>query len=81
MISPAAGKLGHVALDVELALLPVRGCRQGYVAEHARAASLGDPLDHAALAGGVAAFEDHDHARPLGDRPGLQPGQLDLQLV
>ena len=80
MISPAAGKLGYVALDVELALLAVRGCRQRHVLEHARAAALGDPLDHAALAGRVAALEDHDHAGALG-HPGLQPRQLDLQLV
>ena len=75
------GKAGHVALDVELALLAVRGCRQRHVLEHARAAALGDPLDHAALAGRVAALEDHDHPRPLGHRPGLQPGQLDLEPV
>ena len=81
MISPAAGKAGDVALHVELALLAVRGCRQRHMPEHARAAALGDPLDHAALAGRVAALEHHDDPSALGHRPGLQPGQLNLQLV
>ena len=46
----------------------------------ARAGAGGDPADHAALARGVPALENHDDARPLGFDPGLQPGELDLEL-
>ena len=48
----------HVALHVHLALLAVRRRRQRHEAEDARADALGDRLDRAALAGGVAPLED-----------------------
>ena len=40
---------------------------------------LGDPLDGAALAGGVAALEDDDDALLLGPDPLLDLDQLDLE--
>jgi hypothetical protein len=52
-------EVGHIALHVHLALLPVAGRRQGDHPEHARADTLGERLDGAALAGGVASLE-HD---------------------
>ena len=73
-------EMSHVALDIDLALLAARRRRQCHVLEHARAATLHDPGDHPALAGGVAALEHDDDAGALGYRPGLEPGQLDLEL-
>ena len=73
-------EMSHVALDIHLALLAARRRRQCHVLEHARAATLHDPGDHPALAGGVAALEHDDDAGALGYRPGLEPGQLDLEL-
>ena len=74
------GEMGDVALDVQLALFPIRGRGQRDVLEHAGAAALHDATDDAPLAGGVPSLEHDDHARALGHRPRLQPRQLDLQL-
>ena len=78
-----AGRRGvlEVALHVELGLLAVGRRRQRDHAEHAMADALGDRLDHAALAGGVAPFEDHDHPLAVFLDPILQGAQLDLQLA
>jgi hypothetical protein len=49
---------------------------------HAVAAGVqpvGDRLDRAALAGRVAAFEDHQQASSALAQPALHAGQLDLQ--
>ena len=73
------GKVLHVALQVHLALLAVGRRRQRHDAEHARADALGDRLDRAALAGGVAPLEDDDDAQALGLHPLLQDAQLRLQ--
>ena len=62
------------------ALLAVGRRRQRDDAEHARADALGDGLDRAALAGGVAAFEDDDDPQLLGFHPFLEMAQLDLEL-
>ena len=74
------GEMGDVALDVQLAFLPIGGRGQCYVLEHAGAAALHDATDDAALAGGVPPLEHDDHPRAFGHRPRLQPRQLDLQL-
>ena len=70
-----------VALDVELAPLALGRRRQGDVPEDARAHPLGDPADHAALAGGVAAFEHHNDPGAGRLDPGLQADELDLELL
>src|SRR5262249_54533546 len=71
----------EVALHVELGLLAIGRCRQSYLAKHAMADTLGNRLDHPALAGGVAPFEDHDYPRTLFLDPILQRAQLHLQLA
>ena len=73
------GQLLDVALHVELGLLAVGRRRQGDDAEHPRADLLGQALDHAALAGGVAALEEDDDAGAARLHPGLQVGDLDLK--
>ena len=73
------GGVLEVALHIELGLLAVGGCRQRHHAEHAMADALGDRLDHAALAGGIAPLEDYDYPRALFLDPILQGAQLDLQ--
>ncbi|MNN17930.1 hypothetical protein D3C81_1311280 [compost metagenome] len=69
----------RVALEVPLGALAVVGRGQRGHAAHARVQPLRDALDHAALAGGVAPFEQ-DHQLVAGGRdPALQPHQLALQ--
>ena len=58
-------KVLHVTLHVHLRLFAVGRRRQRDDAEDARADSLGDGADRAALAGSVAAFEDDDYAQAL----------------
>ena len=69
----------HVALEIHLRLLPLGRRRQGDDAEDPRADALDDALDHAALAGRVAALEDDDDPRARLLHPGLQVRDLDLQ--
>jgi hypothetical protein len=79
----ARRQVRHVALEIPLRPLAVAGLLQRHHPAHARVEPLGDALDHAALAGRVAPFEDH---RDLGsgvldpvlqlDQLGLQPQQL-----
>ena len=57
--SPAGGEVRDVALHVHLRLLALGRCGQRHDPEHPGADPLGDRLDRAALAGGVAALE-HD---------------------
>ena len=56
-ISPPAGRWGDIALEIPLRALAVVGRGQGGHAAHARVQALGDALDHAALAGRIAALE------------------------
>ena len=78
-ISPAAGKCVHVALHVQLRLLAVGRRGQRDDAEHAGADALGDGADGAALAGGIAALEDHDDAEALVLDPLLELAELGLE--
>ena len=71
----------HVALDVHLRLLAVGRGGQGHQAENARADALGDGLDGAAFAGGVAPFKDNDHAQALVLDPLLELAKLALELA
>ena len=54
------GQVGDVALEVPLGAFALGRRREGDDAADARAEALGDPLDDAALAGGVAPLEEHD---------------------
>ena len=53
-----------VALEVPLGPLPLGGRRQRDDPGDPGIQVLGDPLDRAALAGGVAALEDHHEPGP-----------------
>ena len=64
----------HVALHVELRLLPVGRGRQGDQPEDARADALRDRLDGPAFAGGVASLEHDDDAQTLRGRPSPAAG-------
>ena len=59
--SPDERELGHIPLEVPLARSRSVGAGQGHDPAHPRAQVLVDPLDDAALAGGVATLEDDDH--------------------
>ena len=72
-------QLGHVALEVPLRLLALRGRRQRRDPRDARVQVLGDPFDGPALAGGVAALEDHDQALAVLAHPLLHLDQFRLQ--
>ena len=78
-------QLLDVPLEVPLGPLALRRRRQRDDAGHPRVEVLRDPLDGAALAGGVAALEDDDQPLPgrghpllQGDELGLQPQELAL---
>ena len=71
--------MGDVALEIPLGALALGRRRQRHGAADARVEALGHALDHAALAGGVAALEQHDDLELVGDHPVLQLDQLALQ--
>ena len=76
----AAGRqMGDIALEIPLRALALARRRQRDDAADARVQPLRDALDHAALAGRVAAFEDHDDLQPVFDHPVLQLDQFALQ--
>ena len=74
-------KMPDVALNEHLGLFPLRGRRQCHDTKHARANSLRDRLDGAALPGGVASFEYDDDPAACGLEPILQVAKLDLKLA
>ena len=76
-----AGQVGDVALEVPLGLLHVGGHRQCDDPGAAGVEVLHEPLDRAALAGGVAALEDDGHLLAGVLDPDLQLEQLDLQVA
>jgi hypothetical protein len=69
----------HVALEIPLAALPLGRRGQGDRPAGARIEPLAHPFDHAALAGRVAAFEQHDHLELVMHHPVLQRYELALQ--
>src|SRR4029450_3584683 len=78
----AAGrKMLDVALHVQHRAVALAGSGQGDDSEGAGADPLGQPLDHAPLAGGVAAFANDDHAGAGLAHPVLQVANLDLELL
>ncbi|OEG05627.1 hypothetical protein BFG06_21290 [Aeromonas caviae] len=70
----------HVALEVPLGTLPIRGGGQGGDPADPGVEGLGDRLDDAPLARGVAPLEQHHHFEPLLLDPLLQLDQLLLQV-
>ena len=69
----------HITLEIPLgAFALVRRGQRGDPA-HARIHPLGDALDDAALASGVAAFKQNHHLVAAGNHPVLQLDQLALQ--
>src|ERR1700716_2519926 len=68
-----------VALHEQLRLLAIRRRRQRDRAKDPRAYALGQGLDGAALAGGIAPLEHDDDARALRFDPILQMAELDLK--
>ena len=71
--------MGHVALEVPLALLALSRRGQGGDAADARVESFRDALDGAALAGGIAAFKEHHDTQAFMADPLLELDQLDLE--
>src|SRR6516162_566697 len=69
----------HISLEVPLRLFALAWRRQRDDAAHPRIETLGDALDDAALAGGVAALEDDDYLELAVDHPVLQLHQFALQ--
>src|SRR5262249_26647643 len=74
-------EVSDVALQIQLSFLAIRRRWQRHHAEHTGADPLGDRLDRAALPGGVATFEDYDHAQALMLDPVLQRAEFHLQLA
>ncbi len=68
-ISPPAGRCGDVALEVPLGALALVGRGQRGHPADARVQALGDALDGPALAGRVAALEQHHDLELLGRPP------------
>src|SRR4029077_8764391 len=82
---PGGGELLDVPLEVPLPALALGRHRQRCNAGDAGVEVLRDALDRAALAGGIAALEEHDDPLPLRlapfldlDQLGLEPPQLPL---
>ncbi len=76
---PRRGKVGDVALEVPLARLLPGGLVQRHHPGPTRVEPLGEPLDGAALPGGVAPLADDHDARPGLLDPALHLQQLDLE--
>ena len=76
----AAGRqMRSVTLEIPLRALPLVRRRKRGDAADPRIEPLGDALDDAALAGGIAALENHHHLELLVLHPALQFDQLALQ--
>ncbi len=75
------GQMLDVALEIPLALLLGGRFLQGYDPRAARVQVFHEALDGAALAGGVAAFEQDHHALAGLLHPALHLEQFDLQVV
>ena len=76
---PSGREVGDVALEVPLGLLPVARNGEGGDPAPAGVEVLGDALDHAAFARGVATLDDDDDPLALVADPLLHPHQLLLE--
>jgi hypothetical protein len=76
----AAGRqMRNVTLEIPLRALALVRRRQRRDAADPRIEPLGDALDDAALAGGIATLENHHHLELLVLHPALQFHQFALQ--
>src|SRR6516164_5323246 len=75
----ASRQMRDIALEVPLRALALVGCGKGGDAADPGIEALGDALDHAALAGGVAALEEDDHLELVVLDPILELDQFALQ--
>ena len=73
--------MSDVALEVPLRCFAPGWFLQGHHANYSWVGSFHDPFDGAALAGGIAAFEDHADLEALGYHPLLEFHQLPLQTL
>ena len=73
-------ELGDVSLKVPLAALALGRRAERHDAADARVEALGDALDDAPFAGGVAALEDDGDLEALQPDPFLQLDQFELQM-
>ena len=73
------GQLRDVALEVPLAALALGRGAEGDDAADSGVEALGDSLDDAALAGGIAAFEDDADLQALDPHPFLELDQFELK--
>ena len=69
----------NVTLEIPLRALALVRRRKRRDAAHPRIEPLGDALDDAALAGGIASLENHHHLELVVLHPGLQFYQFTLQ--
>jgi len=76
---PGRRQVGYVTLKVPLALLGLAGFAQRHHAALARVQAGQHGIDHAGLARGVSAFEQHQHPLPRGLHPARHAHQLQLQ--
>src|SRR5690606_10026385 len=75
----AGGQMRDISLEIPLRLFPVVRCGQGGYPADPGVEPLRDPLDRAALAGGITSFEDDDDFQFVGDHPVLKLDELALQ--
>ena len=71
----------HVPLEKYLGLFTVGRRGEGHGPKHTRANFLGQGLDRAALAGGVASFKQDDDPQTFGSYPSLEMAKLDLEFA
>ena len=70
-----------VALVIPLRRFALVGFAQGDDAVMPRVQKFGNGLDRAALAGGIAAFQQDQHALSGADEPALKLDQFDVELL
>ena len=68
----------NVTLEVPGMAITIRRFAERHDPSFARTQMLGDPFDHAVLAGSVAALEKNKNSQIVLDQMPLQFGQLDL---
>ena len=76
---PPGREMLYVTLEVPLGTFTIRGRGESCHLDHPWVEVLADAADGAALAGAVAAFEDHRHPGAADPHPFLQLDQLHLQ--